>query len=73
MNESRICGLSGRGFSEDFADFSFERGVFEKGGLFFEVIASPVKPIGEKKLYCEVKFSGASADHLSCKSAQGEE
>jgi hypothetical protein len=64
--ESRICGMAGKDFSEEFADFSFEQGFFTSQGLFFDVVAAPLRPMGEKRLRCKVLFDQGVASHLSC-------
>lgn len=64
--ESRICDLNGKDFNSDFADVDFKRGYFTDGRLFFEIGITPLNPIGEKIVNCEVKFVRGVADHLSC-------
>ncbi|WP_288442399.1 hypothetical protein [uncultured Pseudomonas sp.] len=64
--ESRICDLNGKSFNSDFVDVDFKRGYFTDKGLFFEVGITPLRPIGEKVVCCEVKFAQGVADHLSC-------
>lgn len=64
--ESRICDLNGKYFNSDFADVDFKRGYFTDERLFFEVGLTPLKPVGEKIVKCEVKFVRGMADHLSC-------
>lgn len=66
LTDSRICGIAGKDFSEEFADFSFEQGFFTDQGLFFDVVAAPLRPMGEKRLHCKVVFDQRIASHLSC-------
>ncbi|WP_153010300.1 hypothetical protein [Pseudomonas parafulva] len=66
VTDSRICGIAGKDFSEEFADFSFEQGFFTDQGLFFDVVAAPFRPMGEKRLRCKVVFDQRIASHLSC-------
>jgi hypothetical protein len=66
VTDSRICGIAGKDFSEEFADFSFEQGFFTGQGLFFDVVAVPLRPMGEKRLRCKVVFDQGVASHLSC-------
>ncbi|MNG69753.1 hypothetical protein D3C76_142160 [compost metagenome] len=71
--EARICSLDGRDISSDFVDVTFKRGVFTDKGLFFDVSATPFRPLGERKLLCQVKFVQGVADHLSCVNANYDE
>lgn len=64
--ESRICSLNGDRFSSDFVDFDFVSGSFSDRGLYFEVSATPKRPVEERALTCKVVFSRGVANHLSC-------
>jgi hypothetical protein len=64
--EKRLCNLEGKNIATEFVDVKFKRGVFTDEGLFFEVSATPFRPLGERKLYCQVKFANGVAEQLSC-------
>lgn len=64
--EKRLCNLEGKDIAAEFVDVKFKRGVFTDDGLFFEVSATPFRPLGERRLYCQVKFDGGEAEQLSC-------
>lgn len=64
--EKRLCNLEGKDIAAEFVDVKFKRGVFTDDGLFFEVSATPFRPLGERRLYCQVKFAGGEAEQLFC-------
>jgi hypothetical protein len=52
---------------EDYAAVDFKNAVFEAGKLVFDVGVTPLQPIGETILSCEVVLSNGLPDHLFCK------
>jgi hypothetical protein len=52
---------------EDYAAVDFKNAVFEAGKLVFDVGVTPLQPIGETILSCEVVLSNGQPDHLFCK------
>ncbi|MEB2519732.1 hypothetical protein SOP85_30585 [Pseudomonas sp. YuFO20] len=64
--EKAICSIDGKKIADDFAAVDFKVGDFRAGKLFFEIGVTPLQPIGEVVMFCEVIFSGGLADHLSC-------
>ena len=71
--EKKICSLEGKRFSNGYADVDLKRGVFEDGKLFLELGVTPLQPIGEIIMTCEVVFHDGVADHLACKEKLTEE
>jgi hypothetical protein len=71
--EKKICSLEGKRFSNGYADVDLKRGVFEDGKLFLELGVTPLQPIGETIMTCEVVFHDGVADHLACKEKLTEE
>jgi hypothetical protein len=71
--EKKICSLEGKRFSDGYADVDLKRGVFEDGKLFLELGVTPLQPIGETIMTCEVVFHDGVADHLACKEKLTEE
>lgn len=71
--EKKICSLEGKRFSNGYADVDLKKGVFEDGKLFLELGVTPLQPIGETIMTCEVVFHDGVADHLACKEKLTEE
>lgn len=65
--QKEICSLDGKEFDSGFTAVDFKEGVFKGGRLFFEIGVTPLEPVGETIMSCEVIFSRDLADHLSCK------
>lgn len=71
--EKRICSLEGKRFSNGYAAVDFKEGVFKDGKLFFELGVTPLQPVGETVVSCEVVFHDGVAEHLACKEKLPEE
>lgn len=65
--EKKICSLDEKNFDDGYAVVDFKEGVFKDGKLFFEIGFTPLQPVGETVMSCEVVFYDGLADHLSCK------
>lgn len=67
LGEKSICSIDGKKIEEDYAAVDFKNAVFEAGKLVFDVGVTPLQPIGETILSCEVVLSNGLSDHLFCK------
>lgn len=65
--EKNICSVNGEKISNGYADVDFKKGTFVDEKLFIELGITPLQPVGEKVMTCEVIFDSGLADHLSCK------
>jgi hypothetical protein len=70
--EKEICSLDGRSFN-DYTAVDLKGGEFKDGKLFLELGVTPLQPIGEIIMTCEVVFHNGVADHLACKEKLTEE
>lgn len=67
LGEKDICSIDGKKIADDYAAVDFKVGAFKAGKLVFEVGVTPLQPIGEIVMSCEIIFLNGLADHLSCK------
>lgn len=65
--QKKICSLEGKRFDSGYSAIDFKEGTFKDGKLLFEVGVTPLEPVGETIMSCEVIFVHELPDHLSCK------
>ncbi|MDQ0123113.1 hypothetical protein J2W17_002060 [Pseudomonas lini] len=64
--EKKICSLAGKSFDDGYTAVDVKEGAFKDGKLLFKIGVTPLQPIGESIMSCEVIFYNGLADHLSC-------
>lgn len=65
-SESKVCSLNGKRFNDDYADVELKDGRFEGDKLILELGFTPLEPVGEKIMECELSFSAGVLAPLRC-------